>query len=1226
LLESRLAPATITVTTTADDITPNDGSVSLREAITAINAGNNLGDPDITAQNPGTFGTNDKINFNIPGTSPLQINVGSSASAPSVPLPNILKPVVMDGTTQAGFSGTPLIVLNGANAGAAANGLDIQLGAQVLAGSVVVKSLVINQFTGNGIVVGPNNLTGFGITPVTISGNYVGTNAAGTAAVANLVDGIFIDAGNSNHTGLSTSNNLISNNVISGNGADGVEISAGNGIAAGNTLTGNFIGTNAAGTAALANAVNGVFVAASGNNIGAAGSRNVISGNAADGILIGGTLANPVVNNTVANNFVGVDSTGNVALGNQSFGIEVSGGNSNSIGGNVVGGNSDGIEIDNGGQTNIVEGNFVGVGANGSTPVGNKFHGIALRSGSNGSAQPNEPGVRNNLIGGLGLGDGNTIAFNAVAGVAVFGNPVALSGQANTGNTIEGNSIFQNGRSDPPLLVGIDLSNGSPYPKDDGFTPNDSKGHGAANDPNNFQDFPVLSSITPTGTGAVIQGALDQPAAANVKFRIDFYASNADPQSGVVEGQFFLGSGSATTNTSGLASFAITVPTRVAPSQLITATATDSAGNTSEFSLAIATPNDVNQFYVGKVYQDLLGRAVDPGGLNFWTAQLDNGLPRSQMVLAIETDSHHEYYSTLVRGFYPLYLHRAEGPGDQAGATNFVHFLAAGGPIEQIRATFTASPEYFQTRGGNTASGFVNALYLDAFGTPNRVATDPGAAAFATAISNGTMNTSQVSLHVFNSDEFHFDLVQSYYRQFLNRTGTANELNGWVAQFRQGAVDQTVIALILGSQEAFVLAFTFTPPAPALRNPNSMSPDLYGPVFNNVPLNGRSNLNDVYVFRSPADPQPPLPDAPNFGNTVLTVTVSPFAGALTPISFDPRMTLDLNVVNTTGHLTPDFTFQVTFAPPTPAGQTFNQVVTLRLIQGNTTTTIAQYTYVGSQTIPPAFLANNITFPGDAIATGKFIAGVFDDPSFFDAQGYAQFARTPSSAATPFPRPAPANPAAPLPTDAKNFYHNANILALVLEVPTTKLTTANPPLLGAWADSKVNGVQVQRVGRPLLDALLIPPVPRTDLSRGDRRTAFNQGSPATDVANFRADMIAVLTSPNFIYQRSLPDATALVDAAFGTTIVGPSTGLLPDMLTVNLSKVYTGATNGFPNGHRLRDDVVDTLFNLLTNGKVTTDNVSDDNGTTITDGLGGLGATTLFPYIGRPNSPSGGGNP
>src|SRR5947208_3647517 len=58
--------ATITVTTTTDDLTPNNGSVSLREAITAINAGNDLGDPDITAQSPGTFGTTDTINFTIP--------------------------------------------------------------------------------------------------------------------------------------------------------------------------------------------------------------------------------------------------------------------------------------------------------------------------------------------------------------------------------------------------------------------------------------------------------------------------------------------------------------------------------------------------------------------------------------------------------------------------------------------------------------------------------------------------------------------------------------------------------------------------------------------------------------------------------------------------------------------------------------------------------------------------------------------------------------------------------------------------------------------------------------------------------------------------------------------------------------------------------------------------------------------------------------------------------
>src|SRR5262245_22626499 len=73
-LEGRHLLATITVNTALDDLTPNDGSVSLREAITAMNAGNDLGDPNITAQSPGTFGTNDTINFIHPLND---INLGS---------------------------------------------------------------------------------------------------------------------------------------------------------------------------------------------------------------------------------------------------------------------------------------------------------------------------------------------------------------------------------------------------------------------------------------------------------------------------------------------------------------------------------------------------------------------------------------------------------------------------------------------------------------------------------------------------------------------------------------------------------------------------------------------------------------------------------------------------------------------------------------------------------------------------------------------------------------------------------------------------------------------------------------------------------------------------------------------------------------------------------------------------------------------------------------------
>jgi hypothetical protein len=119
---------------------------------------------------------------------------------------------------------------------------------------------------------------------------------------------------------------------------------------------------------------------------------------------------------------------------------------------------------------------------------------------------------------------------------------------------------------------------------------------------------------------------------------------------------------------------------------------------------------------------------------------------------------------------------------------------------------------------------------------------------------------------------------------------------------------------------------------------------------------------------------------------------------------------------------------------------------------------------------------------------------------------------------------------------------------------------------------------------------------------------------------------MLTSAKFAFQLTAAQAATVVDNAFGPTILGSTTGLLPDVQTVDLSLLYTNSTNGFPNGRRLRDDVTDALFSLFSNGKLTTDNVADDNGIVITDGLGGAGATIAFPYLGRPNSPAGGPNP
>jgi len=1084
LLEARLAPALITVTTTADDLTPNDGTVSLREAITAINAGNDLGDADITAQHPGAFGTSDTIKFNIFGSAGAgpQINVGSDASAPNQPLPALTRPMVIDGFPTVGdafppvgFNNPPPIVINGFHAGPGANGFAIRLGAQAASSGVTIEDFVIDQFSANGILIEPDNITGFGATANTIANNFIGLNADRTSTAGNQQNGILIDATNSNDLGLAASDNVIDYNVISGNGNDGILIRAHNGVAAGNMLTYNHIGPTT--PAFLPNAGDGITIDGASGNPGI-GPGNVVSGNLKDGIHIIGSLNAPATANIVANNNVGVAD--NNALGNQLSGIEISGGNSNSIGGNVIGGNTDGIELDDGAQGNIIQGNFIGVGFNGRTALGNKQDGIALRSNDYsatplGPGQPNEPGVRNNLIGGTGTGDGNTIAFNGSAGVAVFGNPISLSGQANSSNTIEGNSIVQNGRSNPSALPGIDLSKQFPYPKDDGVTPNDSGGHGAANDPNNLQNFPILSSVTHVADGTEIQGTFTESAAPGTTFRLEFFTSYPDPQNGVAEGQFFLGSASVTTSGSasfspGSVTFDIVLPVQVVPGQVITTTATDPAGNTSEFSAGISAPT-AKQFFVEKVYRGLLGREPEPAGYGFWTSQLDHGISPTQVVLSIETEGQHEYYSTLVKSFYQSYLHRSEAFVDLAFAAGMINFLASGGRIEQLRTIFTASPEYFQTRSAGTFTGYVNAVYLDAFNTPNRVATDPGAAAFVKALSNGTLTPVQFSNIIFTSDEYRARLVVSYFGQFgIN----SFEVTGWTALLNLGVSDQEVIAGILGSPEAFATAIPFPVyPPPRLQNPKDISPDLYGPDFSNIPLNGRPNINDLYVFRSPAD----TANTPDFGNTDIIATVSPFAGALTPLSFDQRLTLDVNIVNTAGDLTPDLTLEASFGPPISAESSFNQVVTLNLIQGNTTTTIGAYTYNPQQTIPPASFVPNVTFPGDASATGKFMAGIFDDPSFLDAQGYAQFARNPNDPANPFPRPLPAKPAQPLPTDAKNFYHNANTLAIVLEVPTVKLTTGSPPLLGVWADSLFNGTKVQRLGRPLVDALLIPPLPR-----------------------------------------------------------------------------------------------------------------------------------------------------
>jgi hypothetical protein len=168
-------------------------------------------------------------------------------------------------------------------------------------------------------------------------------------------------------------------------------------------------------------------------------------------------------------------------------------------------------------------------------------------------------GVSNNLIGGTAPGSGNTIAFNA-AGIVMTGDGVF-------GNAMLSNSLFSNGG------LGIDLA-------EDGVTPNDVLDQDSG--PNRLQNYPYIAAVTRMPTFVKIIGLL--VSAPNATYRVEFFSNNSCDPSGFGEGQTFLGYTVVQPNPVGIANFRVNLPVVLANGAFITATATDAAGNTSEFS------------------------------------------------------------------------------------------------------------------------------------------------------------------------------------------------------------------------------------------------------------------------------------------------------------------------------------------------------------------------------------------------------------------------------------------------------------------------------------------------------------------------------------------------------------------------------------------------------------------------------------------------------------------
>ncbi|NJL89086.1 MAG: DUF4347 domain-containing protein [Coleofasciculaceae cyanobacterium SM2_1_6] len=288
--------AVFTVTNTNDS-----GAGSLRQAILDANA------------NPGF----DTINFNIGLGGPQTIKPTSDR------LPDITDVVLLNGESQPGFAGTPMIEIDGSNflgssfpgaAGYAAvanqgwyyHGLRLTQ----TASNSIIQGLAVNNFPATGIKLGVGDVynAGDGPTGVILRRNYVGTDLTGTVAKGN---GSWGDPNGQNGIyGWRAANTQITDSIVSGNWVTAVNFRGG--TSSNITFTGNKVGTDVTGNYALGNHRWGIYLLDGGSYV----ANNVSSAN---GISnpdngVGTPIDVRVGGNTVVNNMVGTNATGTGGL------------------------------------------------------------------------------------------------------------------------------------------------------------------------------------------------------------------------------------------------------------------------------------------------------------------------------------------------------------------------------------------------------------------------------------------------------------------------------------------------------------------------------------------------------------------------------------------------------------------------------------------------------------------------------------------------------------------------------------------------------------------------------------------------------------------------------------------------------------------------------------------------------------------------------------------------
>jgi hypothetical protein len=441
------------------------------------------------AVNLGGGGAGNVVRGNYIGT-----NVAGNAAVPN------------NGVIQA--DGTPDVTIGGTTAGAG------------------------NLISGNGSA---NEAINIGLAAAIIQGNFIGTTADGTQPLPNGSTGIYV-GGDGTKTVTIGGTTPGARNLIAAN-AQGIL------VASTARIQGNYIGTNAAGTGALPNIGFGVWLQSSNSVVGGAtnGAGNLISGNADDGVRIGGFYAGG--NNVVQGNLIGTDLNGAVAIPNAGDGVEIGGQGSrgNLIGGtspgarNVISGNRDnGVRLYAGTTNpNRVEGNYIGLNRFGTGALGNGQHGVYFGNQAN------------DIVGGTAPGAGNVIAFNRGAGIASNDAGYGIPG------TILSNSIFSNSG------LGIDRG-----------------GDGVSRYSGTTGEAPIITAINTSGSQTTIAGSLRTATeGGKTPYTIQFFSNSSPDPSGYGEGQTFIGQTTINAGSTEAVPFNATITPAVPPGRYVSAVA-----------------------------------------------------------------------------------------------------------------------------------------------------------------------------------------------------------------------------------------------------------------------------------------------------------------------------------------------------------------------------------------------------------------------------------------------------------------------------------------------------------------------------------------------------------------------------------------------------------------------------------------------------------------------------